>query len=251
MKQDALTAIFFCALVLFLVAPSAALVLDFENPEQLNQLEVLRETDDHWKSRNNVDDPFQLEIVDGALRFTSSGMWNLIAIKDLQFTHGTIYYKMKWLEGGWCQIGAFYRLQETPHLPHYQVTLSAEGQPDRKPEGLKWLDCEVVMWNGLSSRQSTTKPIQGWDRQPVNQWFEVKIEVKSGEHIVFAGPKDKLEKVVEIRVETQGKGRVGLLTYSPTREVVLIDDFEIIPSAFTVEMHKTLANTWGQIKASQ
>ncbi len=251
MKKDALTVIFLCALVLFLVIPSAALVLDFENPEQLNQLEVLRETDDHWKSMNNVEDPFQLEIVDGALRFTSGGMWNLIAIKDLQFTHGTIYYKMKWREGGWCQIGAFYRLQETPHLPHYQVTLSAERQPDRKPEGLKWLDCEVVMWNGLSSRQSTTKPIQGWDIQPVNQWFEVKIEVKSGEHIVFAGPEDKLEKVVEIRVETQGKGRVGLLTYSPTREVVLIDDFEIIPSAFAVEMHKTLANTWGQIKASR
>ena len=85
----------------------------------------------------------------------------------------------------------------------------------------------------------------------MNQWFEVKIEVKSGEHIVFAGPEDKLEKVVEIRVETQGKGRVGLLTYSPTREVVLIDDFEIIPSALAVEMHKTLANTRGEIKVSQ
>ena len=251
MKKNTLTTIFLCTLVLLLGTPSAALVLDFENPEQLNQLEVLRETDDRWKSRNNVDDPFQLEIVDGALRFTSGGMWNLIAIKDLQFTHGTIYYKMKWLEGGWCQIGAFYRLQETPHLPHYQVTLSAELQPDRKPEGLKWLDCEVVMWNGLFSRQSTTKPIQGWDRKPVNQWFEVKIEVKSGEHIVFAGPEDKLEKVVEMKVATQGKGRVGLLTYSPTREVVLIDDFEIISSAFAVEMDKTLASTWGQIKASQ
>lgn len=251
MKKDALTAIFFCALVLFLVAPSAALVLDFENPEQLNQLEVLRETDDRWKSRNNVDNPFQLEIVDGALRFTSGGMWNLIAIKDFQFTNGTIYYKMKWLEGGWCQVGAFYRLQETRPLPHYQVTLSAELQPDRKPEGLKWLDCEVVMWNGLSSRQSAAKPLQGWDSRPLNQWFEVKIEVKSGEHIVFAGPEDKLEKIIETKVETQGTGRVGLLTYSPTREVVLIDDFEIISSAFAVEMHKTLANTWGQIKASQ
>ena len=122
MKKDMWTAIFLCALILFLVTPSAALVFDFENPEQLNQLEVLRETDDHWRSMNNVDDPFQLEIVDGALRFTSGGMWNLIAIKNLQFTNGTIYYKMKWLEGGWCQIGAFYRLQDTPHLPHYQVT---------------------------------------------------------------------------------------------------------------------------------
>ena len=176
-------------------------------------------------------------------------MWNFIAIKDLQFTHGTIYYKMKWLEGNWCQVGVFYRLQETLHLRHYHVTLSAEVGLDAKPEGLKWLDCEVVMWNGLFSRQSTTKPIQGWDRQPVNQWFEVKIEVKSGEHIVFAGPEDKLEKVIEIRVETQGKGRVGLLTYSPTREVVLIDDFEIIPSVFAVEAHKTLASTWGRIKS--
>jgi len=251
MKKEAFTVIFLCALVLFLVAPSAALVFDFENPEQLDQLEVLRETDDHWKSRNNVEDPFQLEIVDGALRFASGGMWNLIAIKDLQFTNGTIYYKMKWLEGGWCQIGVFYRLQETPHLPHYQVTLSAEMQPDRKPEGLKWLDCEVVMWNGLSSRQSTAKPIQGWDRKPVNQWFEVKIEVKSGEHTVFAGVEGNIRKVVEMKVATQGKGRVGLLTYSPTREVVLIDDLDIISSAFAVEMHKTLANIWGRIKAFQ
>ena len=249
MKKDALTAIFLCALLLFLVPPSAALVFDFENPEQLNQLEILRETDDRWKLTNNVADPFQLEIVDGALRFTSGGMWNLIAIKDLQFTNGTIYYKMKWLEGGWCQVGVFYRLQESPHLPHYQVTLSAEVQPDRKPEGLKWLDCEAVKWNGLLGRRGATKLIQGWDRKPVNQWFEVKIEVKSGEHTVFAGPEDKLEKVVEIKVETQGKGRVGLLTYSPTLEVVLIDDFEIIPSIFAVETHKTLASIWGRIKA--
>ena len=46
MKKDALTVIFLCALVLFLVSPSAALAFDFENPEQLDQLEVLRETDD-------------------------------------------------------------------------------------------------------------------------------------------------------------------------------------------------------------
>ena len=251
MKKNTLTTIFLCTLVLFLGAHSAALVLDFENPEQLNRLEVLRETDDRWKSMNNVEDPFQLEIVDGALRFASGGMWNLIAIKDLQFTNGTIYYKMKWLEGGWCQIGVFYRLQETPHLPHYQVTLSAEMQPDRKPEGLKWLDCEVVKWNGLSSRQSTAKPIQGWDRKPVNQWFEVKIEVKSGEHTVFVGPEGKSKQVIAMKVATQGKGRVGLLTYSPTREVVLIDDFEIITSAFAVTTHKTLASTWGRIKASR
>ena len=251
MKKDALTAIFLSALVLFLGTPSAALVFDFENPEQLNQLEVLRETDDHWKLRNNVDNPFQLEIVDGSLRVTSGGMWNLIAIKDFQFTNGTIYYKMKWLEGGWCQVGVFYRLQETRQLSHYQVTLSAEVQPDRKPEGLKWLDCEVVMWNGLFSRQSVAKPIQGWDSRPSNQWFEVKIEVKSGEHIVFAGPEGKPEKVVEINAATQGKGRVGLLTYSPNHEVVLIDNFEIISSAFAVETHKTLANSWGRIKALQ
>ena len=170
MKKDALTAIFLCALVVFLVTPSAALVFDFENPEQLNQWEVLRETDNHWKLANNVGDPFQLEIVDGALRFTSGGMWNLIAIKDLQFTNGTIYYKMKWLEGDWCQVGVFYRLQETPHFPHYQVTLSAEVQPDMRPEGLTWLDCEVVMWNGLFGRRGAAKLIQGWDRKPVNQW---------------------------------------------------------------------------------
>ena len=85
----------------------------------------------------------------------------------------------------------------------------------------------------------------------MNQWFEVKIEVKSGEHIVFAGVEGNIEKVVEMKVATQGKGRIGLLTYSPTREVVLIDDFEIISSAFAVETHKTLANTWGRIKAPQ
>ena len=251
MKKDALTAIFLSALVLFLGTPSAALVFDFENPEQLNQLEVLRETDDHWKLRNNVDNPFQLEIVDGALRFTSGGMWNLIAIKDFQFTNGTIYYKMKWLEGSWCQVGVFYRLQETRPLPHYQVTLSAEVQPDRKPEGLTWQYCEVVKWNGMSGGQGVATLIQGWDRKPVNQWFEVKIEVKSGEHIVFAGPEGKPEKVVEIHTATQGKGRVGLLTYSPNHEVVLIDNFEIISSAFAVETHKTLANSWGRIKALQ
>ena len=251
MKKDALTAIFLYALLLSLVPPSAALVFDFENPEQLDQLEVLRETDDRWKLTNNVGDPFQLEIVDGVLRFTSGGMWNLIAIKDFQFTNGTIYYKMKWLEGGWCQVGVFYRLQETRHLPHYQVTLSAERQPDRKPEGLKWLDCEVVMWNGLSSRQSTTKPIQGWNTQPVNQWFEVKIDVKGGEHTVFAGPEGKPKQVIKIQAATQGTGRVGLLTYSPTREVVLIDDLEIISSVFAVEAHKTLASIWGRIKVLQ
>lgn len=251
MKKDGLTAILLYALVLFLVTPSAALVFDFENPEQLNQLEVLRETDDQWQLMNNVDDPFQLEIVDGALQFTSGGMWNLIAIKDFQFANGTIYYKMKWLEGSWCQVGVFYRLQEMWNLPHYQVTLSAELGLDAKPEGLKWQYCEVVKWNGMSGGRGAAKSIQGWDRKPANQWFEVKIEVKSGEHIVFAGVEGNIGKVVEMKVATQGKGRVGLLTYSPTREVVLIDDFEIIPSAFAVEMHKTLANTWGRIKALQ
>ena len=251
MKKDVLTAIFLCALVLFLVTPSAALVFDFENPEQLDQLEVLRETDNRWKLTNNVGDPFQLEIVNGALRFTSGGMWNLIAIKDFQFTNGTIYYKMKWLEGGWCQVGVFYRLQETPHLRHYQVTLSAEVGLDAKPEGLKWLDCIAVKWNGMFGGQVATKLIQKWEWKPVNQWFEVKIEVKGGEHTVFAGPEGKPKQVIEIQAATQGKGRVGLLTYSPTREVVLIDDLEIISSVFAVETHKTLASTWGRIKADR
>ena len=61
MKKDVLTAIFLCTLLLSLVPSSAALVLDFENPEQLNQLEVLRETDDRWKLTNNVGNPFQLD----------------------------------------------------------------------------------------------------------------------------------------------------------------------------------------------
>ena len=85
----------------------------------------------------------------------------------------------------------------------------------------------------------------------MNQWFEVKIEVKGGEHTVFAGPEGKPKQVIEIQAATQGTGRVGLLTYSPTREVVLIDDLEIISSVFAVEAHKTLASTWGRIKADR
>ena len=251
MKKDALTAIFLCALLLSLVPSSTALVFDFENSEQLNQLEVLRETDDRWKLTNNVGDPFQLEIVDGALRLTSGGMWNLIAIKDFKFTDGTIYYKMKWLEGNWCQVGVFYRLQETPPLRHYQVTLSAEVELDAKPEGLKWLDCIAVKWNGMFGGQIATKLIQEWEWKPVNQWFEVKIEVKGGEHTVFAGPEGKPKQVIKMQAATQGTGRVGLLTYSPVREVVLIDDLEIISSVFAVEAHKTLASTWGRIKADR
>lgn len=252
LKKSVLIAIFSCALVLFLVTISCALFFDFENPEQLEQWEVIRETDDRWKLRNNVGDAFRLDIVDGALRFTSGGKWNLLAIKNLQFANGTIHYKLKWVEGAICEIGIFYRLQESAKLPHYQVQTSTMDVPI---SGLNWAYCEEVRWNGaIFSPKIDQIPLQGWGKKPVNQWFEFKIEVKGDKHIISAGLAGKLEKVFEHthqKSQNTHKGRVGLMSFSPGLETVLIDDLEVTSSVLTVEMYKALTTTWGEIKENR
>lgn len=252
MRKDVLTAIFLGTLVLCLATTSSALFFDFENQQQLDSWEVIRETDARWKLMNNVGDAFRLDIVDGALRFTSGGKWNFLAIKNLQFANGTIHYKLKWIEGAICEVGIFYRLQESAKLPHYHVQTSTMDVPI---SGLNWVYCEEVRWNGATFGPKIDQiPLQGWGKKPMNQWFEFKIEVKDDMHIISAGLAGKLEKVFEHTHQKSlktHKGRIGLMSFSPGLETVLIDDLEVTSSALTVEVYKALTTTWGEIKESR
>ena len=151
-----------------------------------------------------------------------------------------------------CEVGIFYRLQESAKLPHYQVHISAMDVP---VSALNWGYCEEVFWNGGFFSPNIDKiPIQGWGNQPVNRWFEFKIEVDGNKHIVSAGLEGKLEKVFELTHEhpqRTHKGRIGFMSSGPSLETVLIDDFEVIPSVLSIEAHKTLTTTWGRIKVSR
>ena len=211
-----------------------ALFFDFEDRGQLDQWEVLVPPNDP-----EDDQDASWEIVDGALKLTSSRGWDLLALKDFEFTDGTIHYKLKWIEGQVCEVGVFYRLEESPNLPHYHVHVSAIDVP---PRGVRWGYIAKVTnearaiggrWEPTINRQ-----ILGWGHKPVDRWFEFKIEVKGAEHVVHAGLEGQLEKAIEFRHDEKRSGRVGLVNYS-VQDTVLIDDFEVTLDPTIVAVKET------------
>ena len=227
---------------------SFALFFDFEDQGQLDQWEVLIPPDD---PRNDQDASWQ--IVNGALELKSGGAWDLFALKDFEFTDGTIHYKLKWIEGGICEIGVFYRLEESPHLPHYHVHVSAINVP---PTGVRWGYIEKVTNEARATGgwwvPTINRQIPGWGHAPVDKWFEFKIEVRGDEHIVYAGLEGRLEKAIEFRHDERRSGRVGLVNYSG-EDTVLIDDFEVTldSTLVAVERRNKLTTIWGKIKGDK
>lgn len=224
---------------------SLALFFDFEDEEQLDQWEVLIPPNDPG---NDPDASWQ--IVNGALKLKSGGAWDFLALKNFEFTDGTIRYKLKWIEGGICEIGVFYRLEESPNLPHYHVHVSAINVP---PTGVRWGYIEKVI-NGAKATGGRWVPtinrqIPGWGHAPVDKWFEFKIEVRGDEHVVHAGREGRLKKAIELRHDEKRSGRIGLVNYSG-QDTVLIDDFEVIldPTIVAVERRGKLTTIWGKIK---
>ena len=245
MKKYLSTAVSLGICALLWVTTSFALFFDFEDQDQLDQWEVLIPPND---PRNDPDASWQ--IVNGALELKSGGAWDFLALKDLEFADGTIHYKLKWIEGGICEIGVFYRLEESPHLPHYHVHVSAINVP---PTGVRWGYIEKVIngakATGGSWRPTINRQIPGWGHAPVDKWFEFKIEVRGDEHVVYAGREGRLKKAIELRHDERRSGRVGLVNYSG-QDTVLIDDFEVIldPTIVAVERRGKLTTIWGKIK---
>lgn len=227
---------------------SLALFFDFEDQGQLDLWEVLIPPNDPEEDRDA-----SWEIVNGSLKLTSGRGWDLLALKDFEFTDGTIHYKLKWIEGGICEVGVFYRLEESSDLPHYHVHVSAIDVP---PTGVRWGYIARVTnharaiggrWEPTINRQ-----IPGWGHKPVDKWFEFKIEVKGAEHVVYAGLEGQLEKAIEVRHDEKRSGGVGLVNYSG-EDTVLIDDFEVIPDSIIVgvERRGKLTTLWGKIKGDK
>lgn len=227
---------------------SFAIYFDFEDQEQLDQWEVLIPPND---PENDQDASW--EIVNGALKLTSGRGWDLLVLKDFEFTDGAIHYKLKWIEGPICEVGVFYRLEESPDLPHYHVHVSAINVP---PTGVRWGYIAKVTnearaiggwWEPTINRQ-----ILGWGHKPVDNWFEFKIEVKGDEHVVHAGLEGQLEKAIEFKHGEKRTGRIGLVNYSAP-DTVLIDDFEVISESIivAVEQRGKLTTIWGKIKGDK
>ena len=239
-----------CSGIFALLWPPASLALffDFEDEEQLDQWEILIPPNDP-----EDDQDASWEIVNGALKLTSGRAWDLLGIKNFEFTDGTIHYKLKWIEGGICEVGVFYRLEESSDLPHYHLHVSGIDVP---PTGVRWGYIEKVkntpratggLWSPTIDRQ-----IPGWGHAPVDKWFEFRIEVRADEHVVYAGLEGQLEKAIEVRHDAKRSGRVGLVNYS-AEDTVLIDDFEVIPDSIivSVERRGRLTAVWGKIKGDK
>ena len=248
MKKYLLTAVSSGIFALLWGGVSFALFFDFENQEQLDQWEVLIPPDD---PRNDLDASWQ--IVNGALELKSGGAWDFLTLKDLEFADGTIHYKLKWIEGGICEVGVFYRLEESVHLPHYHVHVSAINVP---PTGVRWGYIEKVI-NGAKATGGSWSPtinrqIPGWGHAPVDKWFEFKIEVRGDEHVIYAGLEGQLEKAIEFRHDEKRSGRVGLVNYA-AEDTVLIDDFEVTLASTTVAVERRgkLTTIWGKIKGDK
>ena len=227
---------------------SLALLFDFEDQDQLNQWEVLIPPNDPENDQNA-----SWQIVNGALKLKSSRGWDLFALKDFEFTDGTIHYKLKWIKGQICEVGVFYRLEESPDLPHYHVHVSAIDVP---PRGVRWGYIAKVTNNARAIgglwKPTINKQIAGWGHTPVNKWFEFKIEVRGEEHVVYAGLEGRLKKAIEFRHGEKRSGRIGLVNYS-TQDTVLIDDFEVISEStiVAVERRDKLTAIWGKIKGDK
>jgi hypothetical protein len=92
--------------------------------------------------------------------------------------------------------------------------------------------------------------IPGWERAPVDKWFEFKIEVSGEKHVVYAGLEGKLERAIEFRHDGPRSGKIGLVNLNGV-DTVLIDDFEVIPGAVAVDKRSKLTTIWGKIKGNQ
>ena len=199
------------------------------------------------------------QIVNGALKFKSGrwDWWDFLVLKDFEFTDGTIQYKLKWIEGEHCKVGVFYRLvEESPDLPHYHVHVSAEIFPRKKPSGVVGGYVEKVVDRVKDEIAEVKWPtwhnaqIPGWERAPVDKWFEFKIEVSGEKHVVYAGLEGKLERAIEFRHDGPRSGKIGLVNLNGV-DTVLIDDFEVIPGAVAVDKRSKLTTIWGKIKGNQ
>lgn len=220
-------------LVLIMVASSPALFFDFNDPKQLDSWEVLNDAGGTW------------EIVDGTLKITAAGArWDFLTIKGIEFTDGTIQYKLKWLSGTYCEVGAAYRIQEAPDFANYQIHISTV-EP-----ALRWGYCMAAAGGGTWGPELPRPAVKGWGQQPVDEWFEFKIEVEGDNHVTYAGLEGEMEKVAEVSQGDLKEGKIGLVSYSGMAEETLIDDFEVtgpgIQSA--VESYGKLSTTWSNIK---
>lgn len=215
---------------------SLALKFDFNDPKQLDDWEVLNNVGGKW------------EIVDKALKITTaSARWDFLGIKDIEFTDGTIQFKLKWLKGTYCEVGAAYRIQDKPDFANYQIHISTV-EP-----ALRWGYCIKALDGGTWGPDLPRPAVKDWGKAPVDEWFEFKVEVKGDNHVTYGGPEGKMEKIAEVKEGTLKKGRVGIVSYSGMLEETLIDDFEVngpgIPSA-AVESDGKLSTTWAYIRTS-
>ena len=245
MRKYRLTATWSGIFALLWISASFALFFDFEDQGQLDQWEILIPPNDP-----EDDQDASWEIVNGALKLTSGRGWDLLALKDFEFTDGTIHYRLKWIEGGICEVGVFYRLEESTDLPHYHVHVSAINVP---PTGVRWGYIAKVT-NGARAiggqwEPTINKQILGWGHKPVDQWFEFKVEVRGDEHVVYAGLEGRLKKAIEFKHDEKRSGRIGLVNYS-SQDTVLIDDFEVTVDStiVAVERRVKLTTVWGRIK---
>ena len=205
MKKYVLTAAWSGIFALLWGPASLALFFDFEDQGQLDQWEVLVPPNDP-----EDDQDASWEIVNGVLKLTSSRGWDLLALKDFEFTDGTIYYKLKWIEGQVCEVGVFYRLEESADLPHYHVHVSAIDVP---PRGVRWGYIAKVTnharaiggrWEPTINRQ-----IPGWDTNRLISGL-CQIEAKGAQHVVYAGLEGSLRKPSNLGMTKSALGELGL-----------------------------------------
>ena len=212
------------AITLMSTASSLALKFDFSDKKQLDSWEVLNNAGGKW------------EIVDGALKITTAGArWDFLTIKGIEFTDGTIQFKLKWLKGTYCEVGTAYRIQDAPDFTNYQIHISTV-EP-----ALRWGYCKKATGGGDWGPDLPRPAVKDWGKQPLDEWFEFKVEVKGDKHTTYAGPVGKMDKVAEVTQGDLKKGKIGIVSQSGMAEETLIDDFDVngpgIPSA-AVESHE-------------
>lgn len=222
-------------------------------------------------------------VEEGVLKISDSG-WNSVArIRNLEFHHGIIKYRVRWAapDDARFEAGAGYRLGRMPfnaeiltappgyYVSHYDAEL---GSPTG---GLRWVNRNAPPVQGFAVERAI--PI--WDGLPFDEWHTVRVEVAGGEHRIFIAIEGESQPFLRVsgreeasyydsdaephyvwagndwyrnRPMRQGPGGVGIifsLEGHPADRGVQIDYFEVT-TTLPVEAGGKAATTWGHMKST-
>ncbi len=167
------------------VARADTVFFPFDDPEELR----------NWESASGelVDLRDSWRIEDGVLKI-SDGSANAVGrVKNLEFHHGVIEYRMRWVGPTpvLAESGVVYRMRRPPRDPNFLDENPLEKSPGYYLYHLTpWIGAPDggIHWNHLNGSPpqglSFVRPLPFWDGAAFDGWHAVRVEVAGNDHSI-------------------------------------------------------------------